>query len=40
MYQLLDCTDVVNQLGDNVHAVKRNTETSIEASMEDGPEKF
>jgi hypothetical protein len=37
-HQLLAYTDDVNLLGDNIDTVNKNTETSIDASMEVGPE--
>jgi hypothetical protein len=37
-HQLLACADDVNLLGDNIHAVKKNTETLIDASKEVGLE--
>jgi hypothetical protein len=37
-HQLLAYTDDVNLLGDNIHTIKKNTETLIDASMEVGLE--
>jgi hypothetical protein len=37
-HQLLDYTDNVNLLGDNINTIKRNTETLIDASKEVGLE--
>jgi hypothetical protein len=35
-YQLLVYADDVNLLGDNIHTMNRNTQTSIDASKEVG----
>jgi hypothetical protein len=38
IHQLLAYTDDVNVLGDNIHTIKKNTETLIDASKEVGLE--
>jgi hypothetical protein len=35
-HQLLAYADDMNLLGDNIYTIKRNTETLIDASKEDG----
>jgi hypothetical protein len=37
-HQLLVCADVGNLLGDNIDAIKKNTQTLIDASKEVGLE--
>jgi hypothetical protein len=38
IHQLLAYADDVNLLGDNIDSIKKNTETLIDASKEDGLE--
>jgi hypothetical protein len=38
MHQLLACTDDGNLLGDNIDAIKKNTETLLDATKEVGLE--